>query len=243
MGMKILNLGIYSSLPTDSVIDENTVLLLHCNGADESTVFTDASPSEHGNATVGGTAQVDTTNKQWGTGSLLLDGDSDYLNYANSVDWDICGSNTDDWTIDFWVKFIDYTGSQVLIGQAGGVNKHWYIINHNSGLSFFMQDGGAFLIQTGYGTKITDTNWHHLALCKVASKYAIYKDGTQVNYTDDSDIATFNGLLTIGKYPEVAGNYFNGNMDEIRIQHSNIFNANPNDTPNDTIDIPTGEYN
>ena len=50
------------------------VLVAHMNGADESVIIPDSSPSAHGNATVVGNAQLDTAQKVFGTASLLLDG-------------------------------------------------------------------------------------------------------------------------------------------------------------------------
>src|SRR5262245_57173192 len=64
--------------------DSFTKLLLKMPGADGSTTITDFSPSQRGNATVVGNAQVDTAQFKFGTGSLLLDGAGDALRYAAS---------------------------------------------------------------------------------------------------------------------------------------------------------------
>ena len=82
-------------------LDSNTKLLLHCNGSDESTTFTDSSDSGH-TVTAGGDAQVDTAQKKFGTGSVLFDGTSDYLSVANSSEFDL--DDTESWTIDYWVR-------------------------------------------------------------------------------------------------------------------------------------------
>ena len=49
-------------------IDGYVKLMLHCNGTDESTTFTDHSASGH-IVTAYGTAQIDTTYKKYGTGA------------------------------------------------------------------------------------------------------------------------------------------------------------------------------
>ena len=220
----------------------DTKLLLHLNGADEAVVTTDDSDSNH-TINFNGTAQLDTAEKKWGASSLLLDGNSDYLNVDDSADWDLCGSSTDDWTIDFQVKFASYTGYHVIMAQKENSTNRW-IVDHNAtgGFSLAVKDADANVINIPLGGLIEDNDWHHVALCKVGSLWAFYVDGTQVNYLDDSSTVTFAGSLYIG-YNGYSGNYyFNGNLDEVRIIHSNIFNASPNDTPNDTIIVPTSEH-
>ena len=64
----------------------SVVLLLHCNGADESTAFIDTSNSAH-TITANGNAQVDTSEKKFGSGSLLLDGSNDSLSALDNIDW------------------------------------------------------------------------------------------------------------------------------------------------------------
>ena len=56
---------------------------------------------------------------------------------------------------------------------------------HGTGLYFSAVQGGGDLIWVG-GSEIADTNWHHIALCKIADEYAIYKDGVQINYTQNA---------------------------------------------------------
>ena len=186
------------------------------------------------------TAQLDTAQKKFGAASLLLDGDSDYLSIGDSVDWDIIGSATDDWTIDFFVKHTDHAGSEYYTGQNEDDSNGWWINHlHGSGLRFAATTGGSVVINTGYGGEISDTNWHHVAMCKVGSDYGMYLDGAQVSHTNDSTTDTYAVGLTIGDYRAGAGALYSGHIDEFRIQHSNVFGAAPNSTPDDTITAPT----
>ena len=211
-------------------------LLLHCNGADESTTTKDFSYSNH-TVNFKVTAQLDTAVYKWGTASLLLDGDSDYLDVDDSADWDI----STNFTIDFWVKHTDHAGNEVYLSHNEGADDRWYIIHiHGTGINFGIISGGTTIVQVSCA-EITDTNWHHVALCKVGNEYGLYKDGNQLGYTSDSDIDSFTGTLYIGQRGNSAV-YFDGHMDEIRIQHSNIFGAAPNATPDDTITVPTSPY-
>ena len=191
------------------------------------------------------TAQLDTAVKKWGTASLLLDGNSDYISCADSADWDVVASNTDDWTVDFWVKHREASESTVMhyVTHYEDMSNYWSIYyNPADGLYFYVKSGGVgktFAYQLG--SPFEDTDWHHIALCKVADEYGIYKDGVQVAYDQNSWVDTFSGLLEIGRRGD-GDAYLDGHIDEIRIQHSNYFGAAPNATPDDTITEPTSAH-
>lgn len=82
--------------------DSDTSLLIHCDGADESTSFTDKSSTGH-TVTATGDAQVATAQKKFGTGSCLLDGTGDYLSLADHNDWHLGGGAP--FTIDMQLRF------------------------------------------------------------------------------------------------------------------------------------------
>jgi len=215
--------------------DVNTKLLIHCDGDDGSQDFPDSSPSGH-IITAQGNAQVDTDYKKWGTGSCMLDGDSDYLEIADSADWDI----STNWTLDFWIKW-NSLGYQFLINQEEDASNDWYIYMLANVIRFTIRSGAADIVLV-VGGSISDTNWHHIAVIRKDGRYwGIYIDGTQTGYTDDTSMDTFAGTLSIGRYGS-GGYYFNGNMDEVHISHDNHFSAYPKSDNSDTITVPTGPY-
>ena len=70
--------------------DSYTKLLLHCDGTDASTIFTD----EIGHTIVAnGDAQIDTVQKVFGTASGLFSGTDDFISSADSADWDFGSGN------------------------------------------------------------------------------------------------------------------------------------------------------
>jgi len=80
--------------PSDD--DAYTVSMLHFDGDNGGTTFTDA----QGKTWTGtGTAQTSSAQKAYGTTSLLLDGNSDYISTPDSDDF---AFGTGDFTIDFW---------------------------------------------------------------------------------------------------------------------------------------------
>ncbi len=226
--------------------DENTHLLLHCEGADTTTTFTDSSTgganSPH-TATAVGNAQIDTAQYKWGAASGLFDGTGDYLTVPDSADWDFFGNGADSWTIDFWVKHADHVGQERYIEHYEDAGNVWRIYHtHGGGITLQLRSGASnVIVLTTAAGEITDTDWHHLAFIKVIDEYGIYLDGAQVGYIQDADTDTFAGLLFIASG---AGgtNAFDGHLDEFRIQKSNYFEAAPNGTPDDTIVVPTEAY-
>ncbi len=202
--------------------DVKGVLLLHFDGPDGATSTVDSSGQNH-SITFHGNAQLDTSEKYAGNASLLLDGSGDYLTIPDSPDWDILASNTDNWTIDLYVK-------QVNQEYQYYVSHGWcWMMDYSSGFEF--NGSGIGLSPAG---PITDSEWHWIAFCKVGNEYAMYKDGQQINYTEDDDTGTLDRELEIGSYLEEVY-YFNGHIDELRITHDNRYGANPNPNLTDII--------
>ena len=197
----------------------------------------------HGNATETADVNVDTTDKKWGAASADFDGDSGDLTYADSADWDLVASSTDSWTIDFWVKHDDHAGTEYYIDQFEDANNAWRIYHdHGNGLYFNVRSGGVSIIDISDVGEIADTNWHHLALCKIADEYGLYKDGTQVGYTQDNSTDNFTGGLYLGERGTTAGGWYDGSIDELRIMKGNPFGAAPDNGLTDTITVPTAAY-
>ena len=219
-------------------------LLLHFDGNDGDTSTTDSSPSQH-SITFNGDAQLDTANKKWGTASLLLDGAGDSIQMASSADWNVFSDNTENWTIDFQLKLIG-SGLQYFITQREDSNNRWYIFYYdsgaNTGIKFVVKSGGTNIIESAYSGAAINSDWHHIAFCKVGSLYGVYFDGTQILYVSDSSSDTLiNAPLYVGEQGD--SNWFlNGQIDELRIINSNAFNASPNSGKTDTITPPSGAY-
>jgi len=225
-------------------IDTNTKLILQGNEYQSEDWLHDATARHI--ITKVGTAQPNASVKKFGKSSLLLDGNSDYLTIPDSADWDICGSTSDNWTIDLQFKYIDYsTNHSSFISQFENTNNYLSIFGTTSGYLYFqVRSGGVVIIniEMYLGTTLQNTNWNHLAVCKIADEYGVYLNGNQIGYVQDSSTDTFSSVLYIGVNGGGSGRYFNGHMDEIRIQRSNYFNASPNSGKTDTINVPTEKY-
>jgi len=224
---------------TNTQASGDTVLLLHFDSANG---IVDAT-NRHSSITAHNTAQISTGGYKWGSSSLLVDGDSDYLSIPDSADWDLVASNSDNWTIDFWAKFNTLpTDAHCYIQQRESGGNSWSLFyNDGSGIGFYVYTG-SYIIGIVYSdSEITDTDWHHIALVKVADEYAIYIDGDQESYTQDSSTTNLSGSLYIGAHGAPT-QYFDGYIDELRIIKSNVFSATPVSGKTDTITVPTTRH-
>ena len=222
-------------------ITDDTKLMLHCNGADESTTFTDDSPSSH-TVTAVGTAQLDTSEKQFGTASGWFDGNSDSLSVPDSSDWDILATTTEDWTIDCWVKLDRTSGNWMAIAAQYDSSpfEYWSFRYESAGLVFALYQSSSYKFDMQGGT-ISDADWHHVCMVKKGTDYGLYIDGTQTAYVSNSNTISIQGNLTVGDVYDNSQPY-EGRIDELRIHNANYFSAAPNVGLTDTITIPTEEY-
>jgi len=200
--------------------DSYTKLLLHCNGVDESTTFTDDSASSH-TITANGDAQIDTAQKKFGTGAILLDGTGDYLSIPDSSDWDF-GSG--DFTIDFWIRFNAFvTGYNGIFDQFANT-RAWACSYHTSdGLYFNWSTNGSSVSGEPRAWTASLNTWYHIAIVRNGTVVKLFVDGTQLGSdvsigTDiiyNSNVALFIGAYHTGDI--TTDGYINGWMDEIRI--------------------------
>jgi len=185
-------------------------LLIHFDGVSGSQVFTDET-EVHTITTIGDTS-VNSSNKKFGSGSGYFPGTDDALSIPDHADWDVVGSNADDWTIDFFVKHISLIGTRVYISQAEAAGgEYWDILLsyvYDNAVRFTVVSGGVSIIDlyTPLGT-INTGNWYHIAVCKIANEYGIYVDGIQLAYTQDDSTDTFADKLYIGSFYTTVGGY------------------------------------
>lgn len=194
--------------------DAYTKLLLHCDGADASTTFTDSSSSAR-SATVGGSAQIDTAQSKFGGASGLFDGSGDYLEYADSADWDF---GADPFTIDMWVRTTTVSGRQTLaIKSTLAEVTSWalYILNANFEFNASANDSswGIVNAQT-FGTISTNT-WTHVAVVRDGNDFKLFQDGDLKTTVTNSGALTANSkVVRIGAQ---GTHSFSGHLDEVRI--------------------------
>lgn len=206
---------------TLSAIDTYTKLLLHMNGINGSTTFTDSSPTSK-TVTAYGNAQISTAQSVFGDASGLFDGNGDYLSVPDSVDWSF-GSG--DFTIEFRIRPSAVNANMYIISQRDdGYNYGGVWVQSNASalcIAFGALSGGAWadLHYTGYGMLPLNT-WKHVAVVRNGLNRYIFVDGVAQSLTNEAtgNWPNFASLLRIGQ-DGTSGSYFNGYLDELRISY------------------------
>jgi hypothetical protein len=177
--------------------------------------------------------------------SYLFDATDDALQVADSTSWDIFGSSATDRTISAFVRLQNAAvSSQQIVTQSESTADRWgFYHNATSGLAMILRTGNSNQIAISHGsTTISDTAFHHVAMCKVADKYGLYHNGVQVAYIQDSSTDTYAATLGVGGHSIAGALSWDGHLDDIFIAHTNTFSASPNVGLSDTITIPTASH-
>ena len=193
--------------PTDPYFS-NVVALLHMDGTDASTTFTDVKGHTF---TPTGNAQIDTAQSKFGGASGLFDGAGDYLSAAASADW---GFGAGDWTVEGWVRPTDAAGDECLfdnrIGGATGCGIYTSLAG--SANRFGFTNNSAVIASGG---NLTAGVWAFIAVARASGTVRGFINGVLAWSVTDS--RTYSGTPAIRIGAGFAGQYFAGHVDEIRI--------------------------
>jgi hypothetical protein len=201
------------------VDDSFTKALLHCDGADASTTFTDESGKT---VTPSGNAQIDTAQSVFGGASGLFDGSGDYLTIASNSDLAI---GTGKFTIDYRFRLAELPSvdgrykSNYCHGDSNIAGGFVTAISQTDIITF-VRDG---LFKINGTTSLSKDTWYHFAIvgnggANGSRNIKIYLNGTQEGstYTFDYDFTQL--AVTIGKNPaDSVLDAFNGWLDEMRV--------------------------
>jgi Concanavalin A-like lectin/glucanases superfamily len=185
-----------------------TKLLLHCDGADGSTTFTDVMGHT---LTPSGNVQIDTAQSKFGGASALFDGVGDYLSVAYSTDF---AFESGDFTVEAWV-YRAATGSRHTIAgnrPSSGTSGWGFRISEADKLFFYFTGGSTI---TG-ATSVTASAWHHVAATRSGNTVRVFLDGTEDASATFSNGTAASSALVIGAFAD-GTEALNGWMDEIRI--------------------------
>lgn len=204
----------------------NVVLLMGYEGADGATTYVDESIANHSFVNVG-TAQIDTAQFKFGSSSLLIAAAGDTIRSTDSNDWDLSDANSDQFTVEAWIRFNGTAGTQAIASQWGRISQRAWCFRFNSGtgLGFLTSTAGSAITNTIEGAWSPSTGtWYHVATDKDATgKVRLYVGGAMVGSSTPADSTIFASSqdLRVGSIEDaVTGNViwsFDGWIDEIRI--------------------------
>lgn len=205
----------------------NVNLLLHMEGTEGGTTFTDSSPcstwatSTGGNLsfTANGNAKLSTAQSKFGGSSALFDGSGDYLS-ANTVAGLLYqGANfgTAPFTVEAWVR-LNAQGNYNIASNYGSSTTGWAITIDTDYRVKVNLSGDAYDIS---GTTVLQANiWYHVALSGASGGIRLFVNGVQEGSTFTGSVAldstaalTIGGLFTGG----VLYYAMNGYIDDLRI--------------------------
>jgi hypothetical protein len=165
-----------------------------------------------------GNAQISTSVKKYGTGSIAFDGTGDYLSTPASP---INQMGSGPFTIEAWIYPTTISGTHSIVGRyVGGSianSEYWLFITSTGKLAFAVDgSGGEDYIESSAGAIVVNT-WTYVVAQKSASAIAIYINGTQAAVVGSTrTLSTNTTPLNIGSYNNGSGTYF-GYIDELRI--------------------------
>lgn len=192
-------------------------LLLHMNGANGSTTFTDSS-SLNKAVTVFGDAQINTAENKFGGAAGYFDGSGDYLTIPGSTDFDI---RSTPFTIELWV-YRTVSAYQSLIGYNNVSTDYWDIgIGQdlaNSNKVVFRYNGNDNKLVCA--TTLSINTWYHIAVTRDSSTIRVFLNGVLDGSVAASVRQTVpnSGVLAIGRNLSIQGSTANyaGYIDDLR---------------------------
>ncbi len=245
--------------------DADTVLLLHMDGSDGSTTFTDDSIQGH-TATVDGNSQISTSESKFGGASGFLNGTDDTLQFPIDNDWSF---GTGLFTVDFWVYRTSYNGgggTKRLIGAFNaGFNfpdkSDWYVSvsGDDDKITFAVGDLNTDRVSMTSTTATVANTWYHIAVVREGTgtnQTKLYINGVEEAVgTFVNDIGQRYSLFVNGGILFPTELNINGYFDELRVSKGVArwtadftpptapYGGGTNNPPDGNILNPTGVQN
>lgn len=188
----------------------NVVSLLHFDGTDGSTTFTDVAGGYAWTGT--GNAQIDTADSKFGGASLLLDGTGDFAESPNTADH----SADADYTIECFIKSNSPSSTKLIATKRGAsiaAEFQFLTLGNKVYLDVFCS-GGTLSIQ---GTTTVGSGWRHVAATRSGATWRIFLDGNlEASGTQSGSYLTNSEGMVIGRSSFGSWDW-DGWIDEFRI--------------------------
>jgi len=187
------------------------VLGLHCDGADNSTTFTDVTGKT---VTPSGNAKLSTTQVKFGTTAAYFDGTGDFITIPNSVDFDF---GAGDFTIEMWAFPTVATGYHTLITKSPSTYHPFgvYMTPTRQLEVLCSKNGTAWDVFLLSATNVFTLNvWNHVSVVRTNGFVKGYINGVEVvSGALTGSLMTNSSNVTVGN--EDASYGFAGYLDDI----------------------------
>jgi len=166
-----------------------------------------------------GDAKVSTAQYKYGTGSIVFDGNGDWIVSPTSAPTSqsyVFG--TADFTIECWFRLSSLAASYYVIGgnyNAGASDEWLFQIQNNGSIRFLTSADSTF---TAPSPAIAINQWYHVAATRSGTTVRLFLDGTQLrSYTNANSLGSASKKVFWGIQANEYSWPFNGYMDDIRI--------------------------
>ena len=160
-----------------------------------------------------GAAQLSTVQKKFGTSSLLLDGDADYVFIQGNQDF---AFGTENFTIEGWFyRTVVTTNMYLLDLRSTSTDLSSMLLATGASLGYYV---GTSQVITASNVLPSINTWYHVAVSRVNGNTKLFVNGIQVGstYADSTNYVGSRLLLgTNGTF--IADRFWNGYIDEFRI--------------------------
>ena len=158
-----------------------------------------------------GNAQIDTTTKKFGTGSLEFDGTGDWLLVPDSIDQRL---GTGNFTIECWLYLSATGAARGIVGK--GTSTTGWLLSTNASNNVVFTYGTSTITSTG---TLSGTTWYHIAVVREGTgtnQTKIYIGGTNDGTGTVSTDFTQTNAAYVGAN-RTGGDALNGYLDDVRI--------------------------
>lgn len=229
--LRVSNIARYTSNftpPTAAFVDDqNTLLLLHMDGANNSTVFTDDNVGgqlrDPVSVTATGNSKISTAQSVFGGASALFDGSGDWLTVGTIQNQ----TTSDNFSIEGWVRFNSLPSVWTMFTGASSntyVGLRNYSGTYALGAAITGTSGTLFKNMTIPTAPVINT-WYHWAITKQGTELRHFWNGTLL-----TTVTAISGSMSNDKgWSQITrvGNWFNatdysvnGYLDEVRFSNN-----------------------
>jgi hypothetical protein len=161
-----------------------------------------------------GNAQISTSVKKYGTGSMYFDGTGDYLYEPSTLNLTF---GTNDFTVEMWVNPSSLSGTaSFFIGMRPASTNGAYPVLYadNTGTYWYISS-----VNRISGSILSTNTWTHLAVCRSGTSTKMFINGTQTGstYTDTNNYLMSRLYIAASDFNSGASEFLTGYIDDLRI--------------------------